>query len=60
VVDEVDDNHISQVPFPLLKNAAVQTEINRLALQANEMRYQAYQLEQEAMSVLENEVLHAE
>jgi type I restriction enzyme S subunit len=60
VVPHIEISHISQVPFPLLKNAAVQTEINRLALQANEMRYQAYQLEQEAMSVLENEVLHAE
>jgi type I restriction enzyme S subunit len=60
VVDMIDNNSLSQVPFPLLKNATVQTEINCLALQANEMRYQAYQLEQEATSVLEKEVLHAD
>jgi len=60
VVDEVDDNHVSQVPFPLLKDVATQAEINSLALKSNELRYQAYQLEQEAMSVFENEVLLAQ
>jgi type I restriction enzyme S subunit len=59
VVDEIDDYHVSQIPFPLLKNAETQTEINRLALRANELRYEAYQLEQEAMEVLNNEVIHA-
>ncbi len=57
VVDEIDDCHVSQIPFPFLKNAAAQAEINRLALHANELRYQAYLSEREAMSVLENEVL---
>jgi type I restriction enzyme S subunit len=56
VVDEIDDNHVSQTPFPLLKNKSIQAEINHLALKANELRYQAYQLEQEAMRLLENEV----
>lgn len=59
VVDEIDDNHVSQIPFPLLKDAKAQMEINRLALQANELRYEAYLLEQEAMAVLENDVIHA-
>ncbi|GHT01570.1 type I restriction-modification system restriction endonuclease DNA specificity subunit HsdS [Synergistales bacterium] len=57
VVDEIDDNHVSQIPLPLLKDAVAQAEINRLALKANELRYQAYVLEQEAMGVLENDVL---
>jgi type I restriction enzyme S subunit len=60
VVDEIDDWHVSQIPFPLLKNAEIQAEINRLALQANELRYQAYQLEQEAMAVMNDEALFAE
>jgi type I restriction enzyme S subunit len=60
VVDEIDDHHVSQIPFPFLKNAAAQAEINRLALQANELRYQAYKLEQDALSVLEDEVLRVE
>jgi type I restriction enzyme S subunit len=59
VVDEIDDNHVSQIPFPLLKDAAAQAEINGLALKSNDLRYQAYQLEREAMGVLEKEVLHA-
>jgi len=57
VVDEIDDYHMSQIPFPFLKNTTAQAEINRLALHANELRYRAYLLEREAMSVLENEVL---
>lgn len=59
VVDEIDNNHVSQIPFPLLKNEATQTEINRLALEANAMRYEAYQLEQEAMTIMNDEVLFA-
>jgi type I restriction enzyme S subunit len=59
VVDEVDDNHVSQILFPFLKNAETQAEINRLALRANELRCEAYKLEQEAMSVLENEIMLA-
>jgi type I restriction enzyme S subunit len=59
VVDEIDDNHVSQIPFPFLKDATAQAEINRLALQSNDLRYQAYQLEQEAMRVMEEEVIFA-
>jgi type I restriction enzyme S subunit len=57
VVDEVDNHHVSKIPFPLLKNAAAQAEINRLALKASELRYQAYELERDAMDALENDVL---
>jgi len=57
VVDEIDDNHVSQIPFPILKNREAQTEINRLALNANELRYRAYQLEQEAMQIMNDEVI---
>ncbi len=59
VVDEIDNKHVSQIPFPLLKNEAVQAKINRLALEANSMRYEAYQLEQEAMQIMNDEVLFA-
>jgi len=57
VVDEIDANHVSQIPFPFLVDADKQVEINRLALEANRLRYQAYQLEQEAMRVLDEDVL---
>ena len=57
VVDEIDNRHVFQIPFPLLKSADVQAEINHLALHANELRYQAYQVEQEALTVMNDEVL---
>lgn len=58
VIDEIDDNHIRQIPIPLLKNHQAQTKINTLALDANEKRYQAYQLEQKAIKIMETEILH--
>ncbi len=60
VVDEIDDNHVRQIEIPILRNQDVQKQINDLALQANEKRYQAYLLEQEALKVLDEEVIYAE
>jgi type I restriction enzyme S subunit len=59
VVDEIDDNHVSQIQIPLLKNRVTQDEINTLALQANQKRYEAYLLEQEAMDIINDEVIFA-
>jgi type I restriction enzyme S subunit len=59
VVDEIDDRHVSQIPFPLLKNKSIQTKINDLALEANKMRYEAYVLEQKAMHIINDEVIYA-
>jgi type I restriction enzyme S subunit len=59
VVDEIDDRHVSQVPFPLLQNKSVQDEINNLALRANELRYNAYLLEQSALQIFNDEVISA-
>lgn len=60
VVDEIDDNHVKQIQIPILKNQGVQKKINNLALESNEKRYQAYLLEQEALKVLDEEVIYAE
>lgn len=60
VVDEIDDNHVSNIPFPILKNAEVQKRINELALQANEKRYEAYKLEQQALRIVDKEVIFAQ
>ena len=60
VVDEIDDNHVRQIQIPILKNQDIQKQINDLALQANEKRYKAYLLEQEALKVLDEEVIYAE
>lgn len=59
VVDEIDDNHVGQIAIPLLKNKDVQKEINDLALLANEKRYEAYQLEQQALQIMNEEVIYA-
>jgi len=60
VVDEIDDTHVRSIPFPLLKDRAVQKQINDLALQANEKRYEAYQLEQQALKIMDKEVIFAD
>lgn len=59
VVDEIDDNHVRQIAIPLLKNHEVQKRINDLALAANEKRYQAYLLEQEALQIMDRDVIYA-
>ena len=59
VVDEIDDTHVSSIPFPLLKNEDVQRRINDLALEANEKRYEAYKMEQQALRIVDKEVIHA-
>ena len=59
VVDEIDDNHVREIPIPLLKNQDVQQQINTLALEANAKRYEAYLLEQEALRIMDEEVIYA-
>lgn len=57
VVDEIDDNQLSTVAIPLLKNKDIQQQINDLVLEANELRYQAYLKEQEAINKM-NEIIN--
>lgn len=59
VVQHIEDHHIGQIAVPLLKDVEVQSEINRLALEANDKRSEAYHLEQEAISITNIEVIHA-
>lgn len=59
VVDEIDDNHVRQIAIPLLKNQDIQNKINDLALEANQKRYEAYMLEQEALKIMNEEVIYA-
>lgn len=56
VVDMIDDNNVSSIPIPILKNGNKQNEINNLVLEANTLRYHAYIKEQEAISIM-NDVL---
>lgn len=57
VVDEIDANHVSRIPIPILKDSETQNEINRLTLLANEKRYLAYKMEMKAMKELDEKVL---
>ena len=59
VVDMIDNNSLSCVEIPLLKNKDIQKKINDLALEANKKRYEAYLLEQEALKIMDEEVIYA-
>jgi type I restriction enzyme S subunit len=57
VVDEIDNRQLSEVPIPLVEEGK-QQQINDLVLEANKKRYQAYLLEQEAISLINSQVLN--
>ncbi|MBV6462023.1 MAG: hypothetical protein HJHJAOHD_02159 [Flavobacteriales bacterium] len=59
VVDEIDDNHLSRVPVPIIKDKAVLKKINDLALEANKLRSEAYYLEQAAIEEVNEKVIFA-
>lgn len=59
VISHIDDNHVRSVPVPLLKDPKIQKQINDIALEANDKRYQAYKLEQEALEIMNREVIFA-
>ena len=59
VVRHIEKEHLCKVTIPLLKNHEVQKRINEFALEANEKRYEAYQLEQKALRIMDNEVIYA-
>lgn len=59
VVTHIEKSHLEEIPIPLLKNLEIQKKINDLALQANQKRYEAYKLEQQALAVMDNEVIFA-
>lgn len=56
VVRHIEINHLAAVPIPLLKNVSAQNKINALALAANEKRFEAYELEQTALKILNEEI----
>ena len=59
VVDEINDEQVSKVIVPLLHDQKVQREINDIVLEANRKRMEAYNLEQEALRVLDEKVIYA-
>lgn len=57
VVDMIDNNNVAGIKIPFLKNESKQKEINDKVLKANELRYQAYLKEQEAILIV-NDIIN--
>lgn len=57
VVDMIDDDNVASIPVPLLKNNSAQQQINDWVLEANDLRFQAYQKECEALQLM-NDILN--
>ena len=58
VVTHIEKDHLASVAIPLLKDSKKQKIINDLALQANQKRYEAYKLEQEALQIMDAEIIY--
>lgn len=59
VVDMIDNHSLASVEIPVLKSEEVQRKINMLALEANRKRYEAYLYEQQALEIMDKEVIYA-
>ena len=59
VVDEINDEQVSEVVVPLLRDKNTQGRINEMVLEANRKRTEAYNLEQKALRVLDEKVIYA-
>lgn len=53
VVDAMEPQMLANLQIPILKSTEKQSEINSKVLQANELRYQAFLLEQKAVKMME-------
>ena len=59
VVDEINADQVSKIVVPLLRDEDTQRGINSKVLEANRKRTEAYELEQEALRVLDEKVIYA-
>ena len=57
VVNEITDEQLGDVVIPIFKDNKINTSILNLIDEANELRYQAYKQEQEAINIMNKEVL---
>ena len=60
VVGHIEKEHMLRVRVPLLHDESVQKRINNKVLEANKRRSIAYELEQEALTVLNEQVIYAQ
>jgi len=56
-VDEINDENISDIPFPIPKKAEIIDEIGNLAIEATQKRNEAYYLEKNAIQDVEKLIL---
>ena len=59
VVDEINAEQVAAIPIPLLHDENMQKTINDKVLEANRKRTEAYELEQKALTVLDEKVIYA-
>ena len=59
VVDEINVEQVATISVPLLHDENMQKTINDKVLEANWKRTEAYELEQEALTVLDEKVIYA-
>ena len=59
VVDIIEPIHAKSIIVPFLKDKQIQIEINNKVLQANRKRTEAFKLEQEALTFLDEKVIYA-
>lgn len=57
VVNEITEEQLGDVVIPIFKDNKINVSILNLIDEANELRYQAYKQEQEAISIMNKEVL---
>lgn len=57
VVDHIEVDHVGKIPIPILKDKSIMKQINDLALEANKLRSEAYDLEQAAIKQVNEEVI---
>ena len=57
VVQHIEKEHFESMPIPLLKRQSAQKKINALALEANAKRFEAYNLEQQALKIISKDVI---
>ena len=60
VVGHIEKEHILRVSVPLLHDENIQRDINNKILEANQKRTEAYKLEQEALTILNEKVIYAQ
>ncbi len=59
VVGHIEKEHILRVSVPLIVDKQIQDRINEMVLEANRKRTEAYELEQEALTVLDEKIIYA-